>query len=457
MNAIPYIPSGWTIVEGGASLADEEPIAAVEPIAETEAPVEVEPVAYDDTIPAHVELAGAAVLDRAALTAAVDIVKRAVEKRNTIPILSNVLLESCHGVLALVGTDLDMQIRVIVPAAIDEHFRTTMPAHMLESFMKKASKGDYVSLTTSPGAVHGKSQDGGTVAIEFEKAKYRLNTLPVADFPRMAPGELSHSFTMPGKEFWNMLDGTMAAISTEETRYYLNGVYAHVVQRGNQHAFTMVATDGHRLYRQEVEAQTGALEMPGVIIPRKTVDLLHKLLKGKACPEAVYVSLSATKIRVAYNAVEIVSKLVDGTFPDYQRVIPTGNNFPMTFDRDEMAEALQSVALISSECGRAVKFEITRGRCRLVVNNPDMGSSEAKVAVAWDAPDFEVGVSARYLESILEDAGAGEITMHFAEALRRDDDGKWVSEGSGSADCGSPIRVTGPREGWDAVLMPMRV
>ena len=433
---------------------------ALAEIAETEVEATTAIVPYVDDIPADVELCGAAVVDRAALTAAFAIATRFVEKRNTIPILSNALLESVGDAIAITATDLDLAITIKVPAAVDSHFRMTAPAHLLESFLKKATKGEHVAMTTTPGAVYPKGQDGGHVEIEFERAKYRIQTLPVKDFPRLAVGALANSFTMPGAALFNMLDATMGAISTEETRYYLNGIYCHVIQRGNMHALTMVATDGHRLYRQEIEAADGALGMPGIILPRKTVDILHRLMKGKACPETVHVGVNAnaTKFVVSFGNIEIVSKLVDGTFPDYQRVIPTGNDIVMTVDRDELAEALQSAALVSSERGRAVKMLIERGRCRLAINNPDSGSAQADAACQWDADEFEIGLNARYLEEVLTEVGAGPVTMKFgrAHALKRDEFGM-VAEPSQNADCGSPVCITGARDGWDAVLMPMRV
>lgn len=430
-------------------------------LAEIEAGAPVETVAYDDTIPADIELCGAAVVDRAALTAAFAVATRFVEKRNTIPILSNALLESVGNAIAITATDLDLSITIKVPAAVDSHFRMTAPAHLLESFLKKATKGEHVAMTTAPGAVYPKGQEAGRATIEFERAKYEVNTLPVKDFPRMTVGDISHRWTMPGRALFDMLDATMGAISTEETRYYLNGIYFHVVSRGNMQALTMVATDGHRLYRQEIEAADGALGMPGIIVPRKTVDTLHRLLKGKACPESVHVAVGTTKMVVSFGDMEIVSKLIDGTFPDYQRVIPTGNDIVMTVDRDELAEALQSASLISSERGRAVKLVITPGRCRLVVNNPDSGSAQADASCQWDADEFEVGVNSKYLEELLAEIGAGPVEVAFGRHYARNYDGDGMEipgqVPTRQADAGSPIRFTGSREGWDAVLMPMRV
>ncbi|BCH33197.1 DNA polymerase III subunit beta [Mesorhizobium sp. L-8-10] len=394
-----------------------------------------------------VELPASAMVDRAALTKAFDIVKRVVERRSTVPILSNAMLAANGESIAITATDLDKEIRVTVPAAIDAHFATTVPAHMLETFLKKAAKGDFVALNTHP------SIDAATV--EFERVKYRLNTLPVADFPMLTAGEFPHRFTMSGKEFWSMVDGTRCAVSTEETRYYLNGIFMHVLELGNRNVLRLVATDGHRLYMQETTAPDGAGPdmggrgggdfMPGAIIPRGTIELVYALTKGKACPDSIDVAVSDRYVEFAFDNVKIVSKLIDGTFPDYQRVIPTGNDKVATFDAAEMLEAVESVSLISHERGRAAKFTLEDGQCVLSVNNPDSGSATATIACRFkgqgDEPvSVEIGFNTGYLKSLLGDAApdGGEIIGEFSDA-------------------GSPTVFRGTREGWTGVLMPMRV
>lgn len=411
---------------------------------------------------AKVELPGAAVIDRAALTSALDVAKRFIEKRNTIPILSNVLLQSVGRNLEIIATDLDLAVRITVPGAIDDAFRSTVPGHMLESFLKKAAACEIVALKTAPGpAVKRKVGDGtpaeemvseaGVLHIEFERAKYRLNSLPVADFPIMTARPFSHAFAMPGNVLRDMIDGTMGAISSEETRYYLNGIFAHVTGE----KLTFIATDGHRLYRSATDAMNGTLGMPGVILPRKFVAMVHKLFSGKACPAEALIYVSDTQARVTWGNIEITTKLIDGTFPDYQRVIPTGNTFAMTVDRDELAEAVKSVCLISSERGRACKFVVSNGRCMLVVHNPETGSAEAEIAADWTGGEFEVGLNYAYLVDAIGEAGAGAITMRFGEHYQPTREGE--EKPTPRADAGSPIRLSGSREGWDATLMPMRV
>lgn len=379
----------------------------------------------------------AALADRAALTRAIEIVTNVVERRNTIPILSNLAIVADGPNVRVVGTDLDMEITVTVPAAADAHFAITLPAHTLKDLVKKATSSEYVGF--APDA-------SGNVKVDFERVNYRLQSLPITDYPNLDAGKPSHKFMVPGKALVDSFGAVAVAISTEETRYYLNGVYWHHVQpraidayHGDHGALRMVATDGHRLMRQDIPAMEGCNGMPGVIIPRKTVALLQKLLKGKACPESVAIEMSDTKIVFMFDGVTVTSKLVDGTFPDYQRVIPTGNDRPATFNAADLAEGVRAVSLISSERGRAVKFTFEAGKCMLAVNNPDSGSANAELAIDYASDYLEIGFNAKYVEDVLATAGGEEITFTLADA-------------------GSPTLITTPsREGWLAVLMPMRV
>ncbi|MER9768926.1 DNA polymerase III subunit beta [Mesorhizobium sp. M0189] len=384
-----------------------------------------------------------ALADRAALTRAFDIVANVVEKRNTIPILSNVCLTADGENLLVTGTDLDVEITVTIPAAVDSHFGMTLPGHTLKDLLKKATSSDFVGFATAIG-------DSNAATVDFEKVTYRLQDLPVADFPTLDAGTPSHSFTVPGADLVESFGGVAMAISTEETRYYLNGVYLHHVEpraidayHGDHGALRMVATDGHRLCRQDLAASEGMAGMPGVIIPRKTVALLQKLLKGKACPASVRIEIGKTDhwgtIRLMFDDVTITSKLVDGSFPDYQRVIPTQNDKPATFKAADLAEGVRAVELISSERGRAVKLTFSAGKCQLAVNNPDQGSATANVAADYASDVLEIGFNAKYLQDFIATAGGEEITLMLN-------------------DSGSPTLLTTPdRKGWLGVLMPMRV
>jgi DNA polymerase-3 subunit beta len=374
-----------------------------------------------------------AVIDRTAMTRAIDVVANVIERRNTVPILSNVRILGDAGRAFITGTDLDIELTVGIDAAIDADFGLTVPAHLLKDLLKKATKSEYVAFTAPL-----QDGDSNSTIVDFERVKYDLQALPIADFPDLAGPDAATSkrFTLTGAAFWNALDGVMNAISSEETRYYLNGIYMHHVDG----QFLMVATDGHRLYLQDLGPVDGTKDMPGVILPRRTVSLLHKLLKGKACPSSVDIELTETRVRIQFDDVTVTSKFIDGSFPDYRRVIPSQNDKRATIDAEAFLEAVRAVQLISSEKGRAVRYDFSAGRCRLVVVNPDQGRAESTIAADYSDGDLDIGFNAGYMIDAVSTAATdgGSISLLLSDA-------------------GSPAILTGSREGWKAVLMPMRV
>lgn len=382
--------------------------------------------------------AGRAIVQRAALGKAVAAVNRVIERRNRIPILGNVDIAASGGVLILKATDLDIVIGAAVPCGIADDFEATMPAHLLDQIMKRGGASDEVAFVATA--------DSEAANVGWGALNYKLNCLPPDDFPVMQPhGEsIVHAFKMPGRVLFDMLDGTMAAVSTEETRYYLNGVMLHVHESGNRQELRTVATDGHRLYAMAHDMPAGAWGMQNAIIPRKAVEILHAMMKGKACPAEVAVNVSATHLVVTFDNLTVVSKLVDGTFPDYQRVIPTGNERVATFDCAAMVEAVKAVTVLSSERGRAVRISFEEGFAQLTVFDPEAGHAEMILdGVSFrergeTASPIEIGLNARYLLDILADAGAGEITCELRDA-------------------GSPAIFRGARRDWFAVQMPMRI
>ena len=402
-------------------------------------PVDIEPVAIaiaDEPAAAEtpiVFLSGNALIERKALTRAVEIALEAVERKNTIPILSNVRMEADAGGITIHGTDLDLEIAIFVQAAADNHFATTLPAHLMKDLLKKAAASDFVSITTT-------SED--MAKLDFERVDYTLQTLPAHDYPDMEMSAYTNQFEMKGADLWAMLDGTMDAMLSEETRYYLNGIYFHVLDKGNRRTIVCTATDGHRLYSQEFELPFGADDMPGIIIPRKSCNVMRKLMRGKNCPETVTIAVNDSKIRVTFGDVVITSKLVDGTFPDYNRVVPRNNSKPAKLSAKALIEGVESVSLISSERGRAVKlsFDEDHGFCLLTVNNPDTGRAEMSVPCQFTGECMEIGFNASYMIAAVKDASlSGDDVTLMLE------------------DCGSPMLITSDREGWLGVIMPMRV
>lgn len=329
-------------------------------------------------------------IERAALLKAVAQAQSVVERRNTIPILANVLIEAEGDTVTFRATDLDIEVVDRAPAKVDRPGTTTVPAITLHEIVRKLPDGALVSL----------ADDGasGRMSVEAGRSHFTLATLPREDFPAMTSSEYTANFSASAPVLRRLFDKSKFAISTEETRYYLNGVYMHVATGEDGHALRCVATDGHRLARIDAPLPEGAETMPGVIVPRKTVGELRKLLDDDEAQIAV--SVSETKVRFATPEITLTSKVIDGTFPDYSRVIPQSNARKLEVDAAEFAKAVDRVATVSSERSRAVKMSLETDKLVLSVNAPDSGAAEEELAVAYGDEHLEIGFNAKYLLEI---------------------------------------------------------
>ena len=345
-----------------------------------------------------------ATIERATLLKGLGHVHSVVERRNTIPILSNVLIEAGEdGSIRLMATDLDLQINETVEANVTEPGATTVPAHTLFDIVRKLPEGSQVELIAAEGRMQ----------VNAGRARFTLSTLPRDDFPVIAEGELPTAFELPAATLRQIVDKTRFAISTEETRYYLNGIYLHVSDEA-QPVLKAAATDGHRLARVTVPRPDGAQGMPGVIIPRKCVAELRKLLDE--VDGSVQVSLSDSKIRFGLGNAVLTSKLIDGTFPDYNRVIPTANDKLLKIDPRAFEEGVDRVSTIASERTRAVKMALDRDRITLSVTSPENGTAAEEVPADYGSDGFEIGFNARYLLDILGQIEGDAVEVHLADA-----------------------------------------
>ena len=348
-------------------------------------------------------------IERGALLKSLGHVQNVVERRNTIPILSNVLLEAGSNSLGLTATDMDLTIIERVPVSVGANGAATVPAHTLYDIVRKLPEGAQVEI--------GSEGDGSQAVVRAGRSKFSLPTLPREDFPATSGGELPHKFSVGAKELRSLIDRSRFAISTEETRYYLNGIYLHVAEgkgKAESSHLRAVATDGHRLARVEMPAPAGAAGMPGIIVPRKTVGELRKLIDETE--EQIEISLSDTRIRFAFDSVTLSSKLIDGNFPDYQRVIPTGNDKTMTVDRRMFAEAVDRVSTIASEKSRAVKISLKKGSMVLSASSPEYGSANEELEITYDGAPIEIGFNARYLLDITSQLQGTEAEFKLADA-----------------------------------------
>ncbi|MEL6266461.1 MAG: DNA polymerase III subunit beta, partial [Pseudomonadota bacterium] len=269
-------------------------------------------------------------IERAALLKAMSRAQGVVERKNTIPILANVLIEAEAGRISLRATDLDIEVIEHLSAQVETAGATTVSAQLLHDIVRKMPDGSEVTLALDPGS--------GQLQVSAGRSRFKLATLPREDFPIMASSEYQVSYRAPAPMLRRLFDKSKFAVSTEETRYYLNGVYLHVADTGEGKKLRAVATDGHRLARIDAELPEEAEAAPGVIVPRKTVGELRKLLDDDE--SVVEVSVSETKIRFAVDQLTLTSKVIDGSFPDYTRVIPTGNTRRLEVDADEFAHAV---------------------------------------------------------------------------------------------------------------------
>ena len=368
-------------------------------------------------------------IERAALLKAVGQAQSVVERRNTIPILANVLIEAEGDTVSFRATDLDIEVVDKVNAQVERAGATAVNAVTLHEIVRKLPDGALVQLTDDGAS--------GRMTIDAGRSNFALATLPKEDFPVMASSEYEANFSAPAPVLRRLFDKSKFAISTEETRYYLNGVYMHVAEADGGKVMRCVATDGHRLARIDADLPDGAADMPGVIVPRKTVGELRKLLDDDEA--SIAVSVSETKVRFATPDITLTSKVIDGTFPDYTRVIPTGNTRKLEVDASEFAQAVDRVATVSSERSRAVKLQLDEDKLVLSVNAPDSGAAEEELAVAYGDDALEIGFNAKYLLEIASQVDRENAVFLFNSA-------------------GDPTLM---REGNDQsavyVVMPMRV
>ncbi len=368
-------------------------------------------------------------VERAQLLKSLGHVHRVVERRNTIPILGNVLIRADNARLSLKATDLDLEVTETLPAEIATGGSTTVPAHMFYDIVRKLPDGSQIVLESDG--------ERAVLAIRAGRSRFTLQTLPESDFPDLAAGEMTHSFTLSAAAMKRLIDRTQFAISTEETRYYLNGIYLHAAGSGKEQTLRAVATDGHRLAQFDLPLPKSAVGMPGVIVPRKTVGEVQRLIEDNEAE--ISIELSQGKIRFTLANVVLTSKLIDGTFPDYGRVIPQNNEKELIVDKRDFEAAVDRVSTISSERGRAVKLALSAGKLVLSVVNPDSGSATEELEVEYASDPLDIGFNSRYLLDIAAQIQGDAAVLKLA-------------------DPGSPTLVQ-DKANRDAlyVLMPMRV
>lgn len=342
-------------------------------------------------------------LERNNLLKSLGHVHRVVERRNTYPILANVLISANEDGVDLRATDLDIEVTEHIGAMVSEAGATTVPAHTFYEIIRKLADGAEVKLETD---------DNEQLIISSSRSNFTLACLSADGFPDLKSESFENNFSIDAKTLSELIERTQFAISNEETRYYLNGIYMHTINIDGEEFLRAVATDGHRMARAQVVAPDGASGMAGIIIPRKTISEVQKLLDGS--DSEVQIELSATKIRFSIDSVILLSKLIEGTFPDYERVTPKDNDKKMLVNRTDFANAVDRVSTIASERGgKAVKLIANNNQLELIVTNPDHGTANEQLSIEFDESDFEIGFNARYLLDIVTQIRSDNIIFMF--------------------------------------------
>ncbi|AXK44085.1 DNA polymerase III subunit beta [Erythrobacter aureus] len=362
-------------------------------------------------------------LERAALLQTLGHLQSVVERRNTLPILSNVMISAEDGSLTFTVTDLDLQATEVIPAEVISPGKTTISAHMLFDIVRKLPDGSQISMTL----------DNGRMTIAAGRSRFTLPVLAPDEFPVIVPGDLPNEFTLSAEDLGGILGRSRFAVSTEETRYYLNGIYIHTVDD----TLFAAATDGHRLARIKIKRPEGAGDIDGAIIPRKAVGEILKVIDDFETD--VKIALSSSKMRIEMGNLVFVSKLVDGTYPDYARVIPSGNDKVFKIAAQDLERAIDRVSTVATEKTRAVKVSLDKNILQLTVNSVDMGVANEELAIDYTGDGVEIGFNAGYLRDILKQCSNSDVEVAIGDPT-------------------SPvlIRPQNDTDDW-FILMPMRV
>lgn len=369
-------------------------------------------------------------VDTGKLQKALGHVQSVVERKNTIAILSNVMLEVSSDSISLTATDLEIAITEKLEANVEVAGSLTVPANTLYDIIRKLPDNEQVRIK-------GDASESGKILVKSNLCEFSLSCLPANEFPVIEKGDMQYNFELSPVELTNIIDKTRFAISNEETRYFLNGIYFHTKIEDDINKICAVATDGHRLAKVQIDSPDGLEGMQGVIIPRKTILELRKLVEN--LNENVFISMSDTKIFFSCGNAQLLSKLIDGVFPDYEKVIPFANDKVLEVKTKSLIKSIDRVATIASEKTRAIRLVIESGKLTLHASNEDNGTGNEIIEAEYSDDKIDIGFNSRYLLEML--SGIENETVKF-----------FFNDGS------SPALV---KDGVDEtslfVVMPMRI
>ena len=335
-------------------------------------------------------------------------IQNIVESKSTIPVLTNVLLEAKQGRLHLSGTDMDMTISDKIKIKnIEEEGTTCVPAHILYNVIKELSDDKPVNLSYD--------KNNKKLYVTSFKSKFTFSCLSKDDFPVLTTENYKISFLLKSSILKEMIDKTYFAISNEETRYYLNGIFFHTIKLNNKFFLRSIATDGHRLAQCETISPAAANNIFSTIIPKKLIFELRKLIDE--VEDEIKIDLSERKIKFSFSETILISKLIDGKFPDYEKVIPKDTKNSFSIDRKIFLESINRIATISSEKSKAIKLNLNRNKLTISANNLEEGGSGIEeIEISYSGPTLDIGFNAGYLKEIIHQFNGKEVTILFSDS-----------------------------------------
>ncbi len=333
-----------------------------------------------------------------------------VEVRHTLPILSNIILKAKDNELTLSSTNLDIYCADKIKAEVSIAGEISVSALTFFEIVKRLPPGSEVMMTMEEGE--------NEIILKCGRSKFNLSTLKTDDFPIISDNDLSTNFVLSADELIRIIDKTKFAVSNEETRYYLNGIFLHKADRNSIQFLRAVATDGHRLAQYDIPLPQGAEEITGIIIPKKTIFELRKVLDD--ANGDVSISLNENKIKFTFNDLKIISKVIDGTFPDYTKVIPQNNNKNFKTNNNELKNAIDRVSAVAANeesKSKAIKLSLEDNKLNLSVESQSKGSANEIIDISYDGDKVDIGFNSKYIIDICNEVDGEEVDISLLDSV----------------------------------------
>ena len=327
-----------------------------------------------------------------------------VDKKNSLPILSNILIEAKDNSLTLTSTDMDISIIEKIDCNVFEDGSTTINSQILYDIVRKINDNSEIEII---------SNDGKLLTLRADGSRFSLACLPKEDYPIIDQENSGNTIKINSKIIFKLIDKTKFAISNEETRYFLNGLYFNITKDQSNSILTLVGTDGHRLAKFSHNIEDNIDQVSGVIIPKKTIYELCKLLSE--IDEDVYISISSNKIVFTIENIIFISKLIDGSFPDYKRVIPKDNSNILNINREILLSAVDRVSTIANEKSPVVKFKLLKNILNLNTINNESSTASEDLKINYNGDEIEIGFNSKYIMDIVNNLEDEEISINLKD------------------------------------------